>query len=78
MTHMTTLPELTTERLGFHPKRFLKDLQQRFSSSQYSYLIFCFLVPVILIALAYVVLYVYLVMQAFTVGVTYNVYKQNL
>ena len=33
---------------GFHPKRFLKGVQQRISSSPSSYLAFCFLVPVIL------------------------------
>ena len=33
---------------GFHPKRFLKDLQQKLYASRSSYLAFCFLVPVVL------------------------------
>ena len=33
---------------GFHPKRFLKNLQQKLYACPSSYLAFCFLVPVIL------------------------------
>ena len=61
MTNQTNLPSPTCDRKGFHPKRFLKDLQQRLHNWQYSYLAFCFLVPVLLLALAYIVLYIYLV-----------------
>ncbi len=42
-----------------HPKRFLKNLQQKFYHSQYSYLIFCFLVPIIIMYIAYIVKGIY-------------------
>ena len=38
---------------GFHPKRFLKDLQQKLYLSPSAYLAFCFLVPVILMFAVY-------------------------
>ena len=37
-----------TRKGGFHPKRFLKNLQQKLYTSRSSYLSFCFIVPVIL------------------------------
>ena len=43
------------KRKGFHPKRFLKNLQSKLQTSPYLYLIFCFLVPVILMYGVYVV-----------------------
>ncbi len=63
MTDQRNIPSTTRERKGLHPKRFLKELQQKFRDWQYSYLLFCFLVPVILIALAYIILYIYLVIS---------------
>ncbi len=38
---------------GFHPKRFLKNRQQKLYRSSYLYLIFCFLVPVVLMYICY-------------------------
>ncbi len=35
-------------RIGFHPKKWLKSLQQGLYTSPYLYLLFCFLVPVVL------------------------------
>lgn len=42
-----------------HPKRFLKNLQYRLFKSQYTYLAFCFFVPIILMYLIYIVLGLY-------------------
>lgn len=55
-------PSNTTEtcvaaRRGFHPKLFLKQLQQRLYSWQYSYLLLCFLVPVAIMYVIYIVLW---------------------
>lgn len=44
-------------RLGFHPKRFFKAIQQRLYLSPSLYLIFCFIVPVVLMYLIYVILW---------------------
>ena len=46
----TANPSLIPEERkgGFHPKRFLKNLQQKLYACPSSYLAFCFLVPVIL------------------------------
>ena len=44
---------------GFHPKRFLRDLQTKFQRSQYLYLIFCFFVPVIIMYGVYIVKGIY-------------------
>lgn len=46
-----------SEKRGFHPKRFLKELQQKLYSWQYSYLLLCFLVPVAVMYLIYIVLW---------------------
>jgi uncharacterized membrane protein YfhO len=43
------------KKIGFHPKRFLKGLQTKLQTSPYLYLLFCFLVPVILMYGIYVV-----------------------
>lgn len=51
--------EKTHQKRGFHPKRFLKSLQTRFARSPYLYLIFCFLVPVILMYGIYVIKGIY-------------------
>ena len=63
---ITNENEITTEstpqkskKKGFHPKRFLKGLQTKLQSSQYLYLLFCFLVPVILMYGIYVVKGIY-------------------
>lgn len=42
---------------GFHPKRFLKDLQQKLYNWQYSYLLFSFIVPVVLMYLIYTIIW---------------------
>lgn len=39
---------------GFHPKRFLKNLQQKLYSSPSLYLCFCFIVPVVLMYIIYI------------------------
>lgn len=52
MINSTNNPELIKAR-GFHPKRLLKDLQQRLYSSQYLYLLFCFLAPIAIMYLLY-------------------------
>ena len=52
-------PEKAKKFKGFHPKRFLKNLQGRLQSSQYLYLLFCFFVPVILMYGVYVVKGIY-------------------
>ncbi len=41
------------KRFGFHPKRWLKGFQQKLYSSQYLYLMFCFLVPVVCMYIMY-------------------------
>ena len=46
-------------KIGFHPKRFLKNLQTKLQESSYLYLLFCFLVPVILMYGIYVVKGIY-------------------
>ena len=51
--------EKTHQKRGFHPKRFLKSLQTRFAQSPYLYLIFCFLVPVILMYGIYIIKGIY-------------------
>ncbi len=40
-------------KLGFHPKKWLKDFQQKLYTSQYLYLLFCFLVPVVCMYIMY-------------------------
>lgn len=50
---------LSTQRKGFHPKRFLKGLQTKLQESPYLYLLFCFLVPVILCYGIYIVKGIY-------------------
>ena len=52
-------PKKAKKFKGFHPKRFLKNLQGRLQSSQYLYLLFCFFVPVILMYGVYVVKGIY-------------------
>ncbi len=42
-----------------HPKRFLKNLQYRLFKSQYTYLAFCFFVPIVLMYLIYIILGLY-------------------
>ena len=50
---------LSTQRKGFHPKRFLKGLQTKLQESPYLYLLFCFLAPVILCYGIYIVKGIY-------------------
>ena len=52
---ISTEAEAKPKRKGFHPKRFIKGLQTKLQTSQYLYLLFCFLVPVILMYGIYVV-----------------------
>ena len=44
--------------LNLHPKKMLKDLQQRLYSSQYTYLAFCFIVPIVAMFIIYCVLWI--------------------
>ena len=67
MSEMLNTPDIQSEnneksqnkkarrKIGFHPKRFLKNIQTKLSTSPYLYLIFCFLVPVILMYGIYVI-----------------------
>lgn len=55
----TTPNQKAPRKKGFHPKRFLKGLQTKLSTSPYLYLIFCFFVPVILMYGIYVVKGIY-------------------
>ena len=48
-----------SKKRGFHPKRFLKNLQTKLQTSPYLYLVFCFFVPVILMYGIYVVKGIY-------------------
>ena len=45
----------SSQKKGFHPKRFLKGLQTKLQESQYLYLLFCFIVPVIVCYGLYIV-----------------------
>ena len=56
---ISTEAEAKPKRKGFHPKRFIKSLQTKLQTSQYLYLLFCFLVPVILMYGIYVVKGIY-------------------
>lgn len=47
------------KKRGFHPKKFLKNLQTKLQTSPYLYLVFCFLVPVILMYGIYVIKGIY-------------------
>ena len=47
------------KKKGFHPKRFLKNLQTKLQTSPYLYLLFCFFVPVILMYGIYAVKGIY-------------------
>lgn len=49
----------TPKKRGFHPKRFLKNAQQRLHTSPYLYLLFCFLVPVAVMYIIYIVKGIY-------------------
>lgn len=42
----TVTPALAEKKGGFHPKRFLKSLQQAIYTAPAGYLVFCFLVPI--------------------------------
>ncbi len=56
MTPSTNMPEAAKKpRFGFHPKRFLKGLQQKLYTSDSLYLLFCFLVPVVIMYLIYLI-----------------------
>ena len=56
---ISTEAEAKPKGKGFHPKRFIKSLQTKLQTSQYLYLLFCFLVPVILMYGIYVVKGIY-------------------
>ena len=43
----------TSSKKGFAPRKFLASLQEKISSSRYSYLFFCFAVPVVIMYLIY-------------------------
>ena len=49
----------TSNKKGFHPKRFLKNLQTKLQTSNYLYLIFCFFVPVVIMYGIYAVKGIY-------------------
>ncbi len=48
---------VTTDKkpFGFHPKRFLKGLQQKLYTSNSLYLLFCFLAPIVIMYLVYLI-----------------------
>ena len=54
-----TMASVKPRKKGFHPKRFLKNLQTKLQTSPYLYLLFCFFVPVILMYGIYVVKGIY-------------------
>ena len=59
MNSPTSTPDITTvKQKGFHPKRFLKSLQQKLYTSDSLYLLFCFLVPVAIMYAIYVIFWI--------------------
>ena len=59
MNSPTSTPDImTVKQKGFHPKRFLKSLQQKLYTSDSLYLLFCFLVPVAIMYVIYVIFWI--------------------